>query len=769
MNKKAVRYISFILVIAFLAGLFINTFGFAETQVKAATVIKKGYAVSEYERGIEYGFIKDGISESKAAKKTVTYKQFCSMVAKMIKKYDKSKLSEWKKLTKKASKSKMKRDAATIALLYAAETIGLNTVNNNWHKKKDYDFFGHASHDYGVFDASKPLKSSVDQFFDDPMAMNREILASFVYVSRRKSCITGYTLLEPTGDDWRMEQNLTYKEAVEAVVRLYESVEEVAYSTAERLLDKVLETPEAKEILDKADERRDKILNSETQIVKSTTFIQGKTYTGTAYYVSNNGDDNNSGTSEDAPWRTLDRVRKAELKYGDAIFFKRGSKWYGAEKINLDGVEGITLSAYGSGEKPVLSGALENSSGAPKWSLYYSGKDGRKIWKYYKQMPEAGVIVFDDGKAYAKRDMPYWDGSRYYDVSNGQLGKEYNVKKHLEDMCFFPDLNYPADPFDKANMYLKNFADWGGFEYVTGTLYLRCDAGNPGELYDDIEISTPCSFMQGMPDYGTADNLCFTCSIQTVAGGAGYEDGACDHLIFQNCVASWMGGGVYDYGEDFPSIRGMGGGFNVNGTDEQILNCYTHHCYQEGPTLESFKFIDGMIENCRIEGNLTEYCTMGNMITNWDETQRDTHLFKNLTYKDNMVLFSGFENLYTLQPFSTSEGRDLSGMCGYLTTDSRAFGLVTCPTGTNAYVGKFEVTGNVFAFAFGKLIEISSYTDKYSRVFSGNTYAQLPGFAWLSAYNHYDENWHQKPREIDPKKAITSKLKDKKAVIVRFD
>ena len=50
--------------------------------------------------------------------------------------------------------------------------------------------------------------------------------------------------------------------------------------------------------------RIDEILNTKTEIVQSNTYIPGETYTGTAYYVSNDGDDNNDGLSPETAWQT---------------------------------------------------------------------------------------------------------------------------------------------------------------------------------------------------------------------------------------------------------------------------------------------------------------------------------------------------------------------------------------------------------------------------------------------------------------------------------
>ena len=742
-------------------------------SAKTKTILVKGYPTTEYERAVFYGFIKDGVTEKKAAKKKITYKQFCVMVGKMIKKYKSENLSAWNKMTRKAPKKKMKRDAAVIALLYAGEAVGLNFANSIFHENS-YDFYNVAHKSYPVFDVKKPAVSCVDMTMkDDPHSISRLDDASFIYVSRRRSCISGQSLLEPNSKgDWHVLDYLTYRDAALAVVRLYESDESVAIRTAEYLLEKVKETPGAKEIIEKADARREAIRSSKTEIVKSSEYIPGKTYTGTAYYLSNKGDDSNSGTSEKSPWKTIDRLLKVHLKYGDAVFFERGSTWNGARWIPYD--EGVTFSAYGEGPKPVISGSTENSAAAEKWSLFYEGEDGRKIWKYYKKVPETGVIVFDDGKSYAKRDTPFWDGSNYRFVDDYRLQETYDVKKHLSNLQYFPALEYAENPMDPYKVFLKSDynSDTSSWEYITGDLYLRCDEGNPGEVFSDIQMSTPSSMFDGVKNYCTVDNLCVAYSIQTLCGGGDPNDGPNHHVTFQNCEAKWMGGGVYYYRDDYHAYMMCGGAFNCSGSNETVLNCYAHHCFQEGVTLEAFDYYDGMIENIRFEGNLTEYCLMGNMFTNWDTSNRESHLFKDVIYRDNMVLYSGFENLYTMKKMIDGEKNEYKG--DIVPYDCRAFGLTSEMNGLNAFVGSFDVSGNTFAFAIGKLIEISTFTDRCSRVFSGNTYAQLPGFSWLTYYgvegtdDRAQVEMHRHRYMTDPKKAILEKLQDITAKIVSF-
>ncbi len=52
---------------------------------------------------------------------------------------------------------------------------------------------------------------------------------------------------------------MTLEEAVVAEVRLYESSDKISYETSEKLLAEILKTDEGKEIVNKAEARKNKI------------------------------------------------------------------------------------------------------------------------------------------------------------------------------------------------------------------------------------------------------------------------------------------------------------------------------------------------------------------------------------------------------------------------------------------------------------------------------------------------------------------------------
>src|SRR5665647_1171313 len=61
----------------------------------------------------------------------------------------------------------------------------------------------------------------------------------------------------------------------------------------------------------------------------------------TNYYLSNSGNDNNTGTDPSAPWKTLDKLNSFKnLKPGDNVLFKRGDTFYGSIRVSNSGAAG---------------------------------------------------------------------------------------------------------------------------------------------------------------------------------------------------------------------------------------------------------------------------------------------------------------------------------------------------------------------------------------------------------------------------------------------
>ena len=507
-----------------------------------------------------------------------------------------------------------------------------------------------------------------------------------------------------------------------------ESANKTVQTTQTTVLDECNSSDEVQQILSQADQRRESIRNSETTIVKSNVFIKGETYTGTAYYVSNNGSDRNNGRSPRNAFATPAALERVNLKYGDAVFFERGSVWRGVTlPPSVAQAEGVTFSAYGEGPKPQFLGSLENGTGAEKWSLAYEGPDGRKIWVYYKEMTEVAGIVLN-GQTKVRRDKPYWNGSQYVEIENLYWPREgmplYTVEEDLPDMYCFPALQYPTGRQGAANDRI--YHNWNpqtqSLEYIMGKLYFRCDAGNPGELYGEIEFVQPFPFVDGYANDQVYDNLCLLYSAMGMVSGYWNGVSGGQNSVVQNMEVGFMGGGVVEYlspeevqriEDSGPhghnnAVRCNGGCLAFNGSGITVRNNYAHDAYHEGIAMELFEGAPSMVHNA-IYGNLIERCTQAILLCNWDREVRTDHIFSDFRVEDNLVLYSGQDSW-----FITQEDKDFCS-------------AVVLQGGPCAHDGSVWVRNNTFAFAEGGLLLVGEYTDTYSRIFSGNTYLQASG------------------------------------------
>lgn len=193
-------------------------------------------------------------------------------------------------------------------------------------------------------------------------------------------------------------------------------------------------TAAATALLEEAVERREAIVNTTTEIVWSDTFTPGETYTGTAYYVSNQGDDGNDGLSPETAWATLDRVNQASLEYGDAVFFERGGTW---RNTTVETKEGVTYSAYGEGAKPRICASPENGGDSALWSLWWEGENGEKIWLYHRDMPDCGAMVLNE-EIIAQKVLGYWSGKEFlhYTGPANWTAEDFDLEEQLSQAPF---------------------------------------------------------------------------------------------------------------------------------------------------------------------------------------------------------------------------------------------------------------------------------------------------------------------------------------------
>lgn len=585
-------------------------------------------------QAISYGFVPQEIRES--WDKTITFKQFCTMLENMLSLYDSKLVPEWEKTALLALKSNdtMHRDHGMLATYYAACLMGIGqTTNSNWHLDQEYGIEVGEGFDNN-FSKWFPYCSKPAPFYDIEF---RKHISGWDYVTCAKyfcmgqtSCVSGNQIFDVdyVHKTIRPMANFSRKEAIHAVLRLYES-------TLKQTDRTIGSDKKSAEILALADKRKSSIINSDTTITKGTSFVQGKTYTGAAYYVSNSGNDSNDGMSPETSWASMNKVNSVELKYGDAVFFKRGDIWYD----QLWGQSGVTYSAYGTGSKPVISGSVAEAAAAPdKWKLYYADKNGKKIWVYYRELRDCSGVFFNGGTSWANKVTPRWSGKQYvFDT-----GKNFDAITGLtQNLDYFSSIDLTKiNPLDKV-------METG----AAGPLYLRCDAGNPGELFSNIDFILDGSGISPVGYNGkdmTVDNLKVVFFGNVGISSAGYQGWT--NIIIQNCEIGWCGGSITNYSNEMGELaiaNISGGAIQMSGSNNTAISNYIHHCASKALVIAIHveRNCSPDFSNTVMKGNILENNAAALHLVNYIESEDPASgagSFKNIIFEDNYVMYSGY-------------------------------------------------------------------------------------------------------------------------------
>ncbi len=343
--------------------------------------------------------------------------------------------------------------------------------------------------------------------------------------------------------------------------------------------------------------------NRKNQIFNSEDNVKIK---GTIYYVSNSGSDANDGKTPKTAWKTLQKVSEAELKYGDGVLFERGDLFRGCIKAKA----GVTYAAYGSGEKPQLFAGNIDLADDTKWALMDPDSN---IWKYVDKQLDPGTLVFNHGEKCAHKLIPSYIGGKF--VCRDDESKTFNVYMHMKN-----DLDMYWHFEDKLTTAYRHPVSGADFpvpdvDGAMGDLYLRCDSGNPGEVFYSIEnVARSHMFFVGENSDVTIDNLCIKYVGMHGVSAGGHVKG----LTVTNCEFGWIGGTIQHYfglDPNYPeggrgTVTRFGNAIEIYGGCENYnaSNNYIYEVYDAGIThqvttnkkvvMTDIRYSDNVIENC---------------------------------------------------------------------------------------------------------------------------------------------------------------------------
>ena len=330
------------------------------------------------------------------------------------------------------------------------------------------------------------------------------------------------------------------------------------------------------------------------------------TVSGTKYYVSAEGCDSADGLTPNSPWKTVARVNEAKLSPGDGVFFRRGDIFRGT---TLVASEGVTYSAYGEGEKPRLYSGQRDLADPSLWSLYNAESN---VWKLNEKILDCGTLVFNNGEARSLKHIPTFKNMQF--VCRDDESRPFVIEKELTGDLDMVSLysDRTTDSPSKGESFPIPIIDGESL----GDLYLRCDRGNPGEVFDSIEALERRSMIAARGDNVTINNLCIKyVGAHGIGGGGICRKGL--HVI--GCELGWIGGVIQHYfGTDpnYPeggrgTVTRFGNAVEIYGgcDDYAVTDCYIYQVYDAGIThqvttkstvyeMKNIKYLRNVIEKC---------------------------------------------------------------------------------------------------------------------------------------------------------------------------
>lgn len=303
---------------------------------------------------------------------------------------------------------------------------------------------------------------------------------------------------------------------------------------------------------------------------------------GTTYYVSNSGNDENSGLSPDEAWATADKVNDFKFSEGDGVLFERGGRWWG---VCLLLQNGVTYAAYGNGNKPELFGTAKNYA-SPE---YWKETDVPNVWETTEDISgSAGFILFEE------------------EIYTHKVKTDEELSKNFD----FSDTNYNTSP-----------------------VKLYYDGGNPGNAFKKIYIAPGTSVINAARKHDIrVDNLAVM-----YTGWHGFKTSNVKNMEITNCVVGWIGGA------GTATRWGNGIEFWENASDCSIDHCWVYQVYDTGVTNQSNGVLDDICieENISYTNNLLDYCSYSfEFFMNQANSNND--MMKNIRFEDNISRYGGY-------------------------------------------------------------------------------------------------------------------------------
>lgn len=417
------------------------------------------------------------------------------------------------------------------------------------------------------------------------------------------------------------------------------------------------------------------------------------------YYISSSGgDDSNEGTIG-SPWKTLEKISLVNLKPGNTVNFKSGDRFDGHFVINGSGTkqEPITITSYGDGEKPIITGeAGEAAGGDYQEAILVENQDnilfdGLEVNNErlnnrtgVDETDAYGIFIHNSGtrilrnftfrnmtfrNVYAPKPILQGEGEnsfnglevaavRFFVEKNTVAGQEKNIQDVLMENCYFTDLQRLGVHIkhgggaagvgdEKSNRNMNLVFRNNEFHYTGGTCILPTNTFNC--LIEDNLFNHPGSDVDPrMPNRGSSvwTWRCYNTIIQRnqCISTRGYLDSHGIHIDHENHNTFVQ----YNYMEDCEGgfVEILGG--NVNAVYR--FNISVNDGWRNNPNWKNSNHTIWINQNAA--GNKIHYCEDSYIYNNTvfmdqsyttaiDVNAKNTFIFNNIFYAGGNASLGG--------------------------------------------------------------------------------------------------------------------------------
>ena len=163
----------------------------------------------------------------------------------------------------------------------------------------------------------------------------------------------------------------------------------------------------------------------------------------TIYYVSNSGNDDNTGTGRQTAWKTISKVNSMSFQPGDSILFEKGGIWRSTLYPIAEGTSEnyIVFSNYGEGDNPRILASNVSSSWEPSGTANVWQSDD-SFSNPHRPQGQYSNIWFESNNS----DTTTWGVYHEYSTGFGSLKEEF-------DWCFNDNRVYVYSESDPDTRY----------------------------------------------------------------------------------------------------------------------------------------------------------------------------------------------------------------------------------------------------------------------------------------------------------------------------